>query len=88
MQYPLSGERFLLIEQGTPKMRLVITNGKEELACRKETKTKLLKFLSTDRSQLFKGRLQLHKKDDNLLVYLHGGPVGVVDIREFKKTLV
>jgi hypothetical protein len=59
----------LLVETQVEKIRLVITDllG-NELACRKTTNIEIENFLSSSTEKLFKGRLQLLKKGNNIEV--------------------
>lgn len=77
----------MLFEHQDKKLRLVITDGNSELACRKETKSVLKHFLSSAQNQLFKGRLQLHKSDEALTVVLKGKPVGDINPHDLEKAL-
>ncbi|TSD65992.1 hypothetical protein FFF34_000915 [Inquilinus sp. KBS0705] len=78
----------LHFERDNKKIRLVLTNGDHELACRKETASKMLSFLTSANEVLFKGRLQLRKNDDDTLtVALKGAVAGTISIAAFKKEL-
>ncbi|MET3979291.1 hypothetical protein ABIB62_001877 [Mucilaginibacter sp. UYP25] len=77
----------LNIQLDNKKLRLVITDGIAELACRKETASNLNRFLSSAQNNLFSGRLQLHKSEDNITVLLKGKPAGSVSVSELKNVL-
>jgi hypothetical protein len=81
----LSNNLLLTIEADNKKLRLVITDGLTDLACRKETPGNLHRFLAGEQSSLFKGRLQLHKSTGDIAVVLKGTLVGLVPIASFTK---
>lgn len=83
----LNGGLLLHIETGDKKLRLVISNGTTEMACRKVTPAILLQFLSSTNQNLFKGRLQLFKDTDAVNIVLKGTPVGIIPIPVFKNAL-
>jgi hypothetical protein len=83
----LSNNLLLTFEPDNKKIRLVITDGLTELACRKETPGNLLSFLTGGQNNLFKGRLQLYKNAGGIAVVLKGNPVGLVPITSFTKPL-
>jgi len=83
----LSDTLFLVVETSGKKLRLVITEGQTELACRKETAGKLKRFLISTETNLFKGRLQLHKNNDTIMIILKGEIAGAVAISEFDNYL-
>jgi hypothetical protein len=51
-------------------LRLVISEGAAELACRKETPGALKRFLASAETRLFKGRLQLRKDKEAVILVL------------------
>ena len=77
----------LLFEKHNKKIKLIITDGYTALACRKETLANLRRFLQPDQSSLFKGRLQLHKQDEIIVVTLKGHPMGQVTFDDLQKTV-
>ncbi|MES2265557.1 MAG: hypothetical protein V4520_02275 [Bacteroidota bacterium] len=83
----LTDNHSLLIECHNKKLRLVITDGITELACRKETSGKLNNFLSSTEANLFKGRLQLHKKLATIDLLLKGNHIGCVTTAELKEAV-
>ena len=83
----LDNNLLLTFEPDNKKLRLVITDGLAELACRKETPGNLRRFLTGGQSSLFKGRLQLHKSTGNIAVVLKGNPVGMASISNFTRVL-
>ncbi|MBD1364107.1 hypothetical protein IDJ77_09830 [Mucilaginibacter sp. ZT4R22] len=83
----LTGKLSLLIEPADKKLRLVISDEGSELACRKESRGKLKRFLSSAETSIFKGRLQLHKNNNTVAVILKGEDVGVIRLAELEKAL-
>lgn len=77
----------LTFEPDNKKLRLVITDGHTELACRKETPGNLHRFFAGGQNSLFKGRLQLHKSTGDISVVLKGNPVGVAPASNFTRAL-
>ena len=77
----------LLVQPDGKKLRLVLTDGSTELACRRETPANLRRFLTSPQTQLFNGRLQLHKTGEAIAVSLKGEQLGVVSIEDFGKAL-
>ncbi|RWY57212.1 hypothetical protein [Mucilaginibacter gilvus] len=87
IQFNLPGNLTLLLEPANKKFRLVLIDGTQELACRKETRTNLKRFITSTESQLFKGRLQLYKNDDAIIIKLKGEDVGAITLSELEKAL-
>lgn len=75
------------IERNEKKVRLVVFDKKEELACRKETFGNLQRFIELDEGHAFKGRLQLFKKLDAIHVQVKGEKIGSVSAMNFEKCL-
>ncbi|MES2062768.1 MAG: hypothetical protein V4456_12660 [Bacteroidota bacterium] len=83
----LNDNLLLTFEPDNKKLRLVITDGITEMACRKETPGNLRHFLANEQNSLFKGRLQLHKSTGHIVVLLKGTPVGMAPISNFTRVL-
>nr|WP_067058128.1 hypothetical protein [Mucilaginibacter sp. L294] len=83
----LNDNLLLTFEPDNKKLRLVITDGITELACRKETPGNLRRFLANGQNSLFKGRLQLHKSTGDIAVLLKGTPIGMASISNFTSAL-
>jgi hypothetical protein len=83
----LSDKLSLVVEPYGKKLRLIITEGQTELACRKETAGNLKRFISSTEKNLFKGRLQLHKNNDTIIIMLKGEIAGAVAISLFENYL-
>ena len=75
------------LENDNKKLRLIIADGDKELACRKETLSNLKRFIQSDQSSLFKGRLQLHRQDNAITITLKGQPAGAVSIVDLNNAL-
>jgi hypothetical protein len=86
-QFKLTGNLFLLTEPDGKNLRLIISDGVSELACRKETPGNLKRFLGSAETSLFKGRLQLRKNNEALVVVLKGEDIGVIGAEELEKAL-
>ncbi len=65
------------------KLRLIIVKGNEEWVCHKTTLKEINQFLAGEEHSLFKGRLQLIKDQDNILIKVKDEIVGVVDSKCF-----
>jgi hypothetical protein len=74
----LNNELSLFFEPLNKRVRLVVSENGEELVCRKETIKNLNNFLKTEESHLFKGRLQLDKKEANIYVILKNEIIGMI----------
>lgn len=71
------------IEDG--KLRLIITKNNEELVCHKATLKEINQFLAGEERSLFKGRLQLIKDQENILIKVKNEIMGVIDNNVFHK---
>ena len=83
----LTAKLSLLIEPADKKLRLVVSDEGSELACRKESRGKLKRFLSSAETSIFKGRLQLRKNNSTVVVVLKGEDMGVIALEELQKAL-
>jgi hypothetical protein len=63
--------------------RLIILKNNEEWICRKERLSKLFTFLHGPDTQIFKGRLRLHKQDEIIHVEVKGIRVGIIRVKSF-----
>nr|WP_294943799.1 hypothetical protein [uncultured Mucilaginibacter sp.] len=86
-QFELPGKNTLMIEQADKQLRLVISNGTTELACRKVSPSALKRFLASAETSLFKGRLQLHKNNGAVVVALKGEDMGIVALAYLEEML-
>ena len=69
------------------KLRLIIVKDNQEWVCHKTTVKEINSFLAGGEHSLFKGRLQLIKDQDNILIKVKDEIVGVVDNRAFYKLI-
>jgi len=83
----LNGHFSLGVEAENKKLRLVVFNNGEEYVCHKTTTGEFTKFIKGDTEQLFKGRLQLLKNNDNILVKIKGNVEGVVNGEELGRLI-
>lgn len=83
----LSGNVWLLVQPSDKKLRLVISDGATELACRKETPGALKRFLASAETHLFKGRLQLRKDKEAVILVLKGEDIGAIGVAELKRVI-
>lgn len=88
MQKIILNEKLTLaFESLGEKLRLIIFEVDEELVCRKETLTNLQHFLAEDHAHIFRGRLQLKKKDSVIEVLMKQKTVGLISSSTLKETL-
>ncbi len=88
MQQIILDEKIALAFEPLEKnIRLIVLQANEELVCRKETLQKLNRFLSADKAHLFRGRLQLEKKNDLIEVLVKQKSVGIISSGKFKEVL-
>ncbi len=84
---PLSRPLYLGLEPRGRKIRLVILNENEEVACRMESFGKLKTFASTPSGQIFKGRLQLCLEEEKIFVILKDEITGSLSVTAFRNAL-
>ena len=88
MQQTILNEKLTLVfEPLGKKLRLIIFEGDLELVCRKETLKNLQHFLSASEAHIFKGRLQLSKKENIIEVLVKQKPIGIISSSNFKDLL-
>lgn len=78
----------LLLVPDNKKVRLVITDNHVEVACRKETPRNLIRFLESDEYSLFKGRLRLYKRDNDIIITLKEQITGYINSGTLKKEII
>ncbi len=66
-------------EPDNKKIRLVIYKKDQELVCRKTTLPEIKRFLDRTEEKLFKGRLQLLKDHDHILIKAKNEIAGITD---------
>jgi len=69
------------------KLRLIVFSNGEEYVCHKTTPGELTRFFNSETEQLFKGRLQLLKNNDNILVKIKGNVEGAVSSKDLSKLI-
>lgn len=69
------------------KVRLTVMLGDEALACRQERAKVLLDFLEAREGHLFKGRVQLYKADEEVLIELKGAHMGTLTATSLKRAI-
>ena len=75
------------VEPYNGKLRFVIMENGLEYVYRIERKKAIETFLLTDSASIFKGRLQLHKYDNDISVEVKGEVVGSIVLSSFKQML-
>ncbi len=65
------------------RVRIIVSENREELVCRKESVYKLKQFLALDEGRAFKGRLQLVKRGDSIAVEVKGEVLGDITVEQF-----
>lgn len=83
----LNEKHFFTIEPDGKKVRLIVTDGTNELVCRKETMNRLIRFCTEEDSRIFKGRLQLIKIDKTISIEIKGSIIGTIATTLFLKYL-
>ncbi len=73
----------LAAEPYEKKVRLIVIKDGDEYFCRKETLGNLKKFLLADESHIFKGRLQLIKKQNTINIQAKGDLIGAISTKDF-----
>ena len=66
-------------ERDNKKIRLIVYTKNLELACRKTSLNEIKRFLDGNEEKLFKGRLQLFKDCDNILIKAKNEVIGITD---------
>lgn len=84
----LNDELSFGIESENKKLRLIVFNNGKEYVCHKSTAGELTRFLNNDEEQLFKGRLQLLKNNDNILVKVKGNIEGALNKNQLAALLL
>ncbi|MEN9523567.1 MAG: hypothetical protein RL065_1944 [Bacteroidota bacterium] len=69
------------------RLKLIVLKKAEEFVCRKETKKKIIEFLDANDCTLFKGRLQLIKKNSEVLIQVKSEILGSIPVSNFYQIL-
>jgi len=72
-----------MIERYDKRLRLIVMDGVDEWVCRKVNPTELSAFLSNNDAHLFKGRLQLDKVGNDIIVNVKGNELGLISSQAF-----
>jgi len=75
----INGRYSFAVERYDKRLRLIVLDGINELVCRKVTKKELAAFLNNDEDHLFKGRLQLGKVGNDIVVNVKGNELGLIN---------
>lgn len=75
----INGRYSFAVERYDKRLRLMVLDGINELVCRKVTKKELTAFLNNDEGHLFKGRLQLDKVGNDIVVNVKGNELGLIN---------
>ncbi|MET0573513.1 MAG: hypothetical protein ABWZ79_18985 [Pedobacter agri] len=68
-------------------VRLIVLKDGEEWVCRKEKLANLFSFIEVDQRFLFKGRLQLCKRDGEIVVQVRNTIIGTFSNQTFTEAL-
>jgi predicted transcriptional regulator len=75
------------VEKYNGKLRFAVHNEEEKSVCRIERKKSIDTFLQTKRARIFKGRLQLCKHNNEILIEAKGEVVGIIQRDDFAKMI-
>ena len=76
-------EWHIALEKWSDKLRIILLKQEEEIACRKETKKNLEKFIQTEGEVLFKGRIQLISENKRIQITLKKIFIGSISKSNF-----
>lgn len=85
--YELTPSFSIRIETANQRLRLIVLKDDCEFVCRKESVKNLTGFLLGATGSLFKGRLQLHKSADEILVEAKKEVIGKINTKDFQRLL-
>lgn len=75
------------VEPYNRKLRFVVSGQGKGYVCRIERKKSIESFLQNENSSIFKGRLQLHKLNNEIAVEVKGEIIGNVSVSSFQKLI-
>ena len=75
------------VEPYNGKLRFVVSEQGKEYVCRIEGKKTIESFLQEENNSIFKGRLQLHKLNNEIAVEVKGEVVGNLSVSSFQKMI-
>lgn len=87
MNYPLDSAFTFSTLPHHEKIKLIVFKNHLEYVCRIENKKKLNQFLTSKDAILFKGRLQLIKKQEEIFIQVKGTIIGTISTCVFKDLL-
>lgn len=87
MKIKLIPPYFFTVEPFDNRLRLIVLKKEEEYVCRKETKNNVIRFINANDSVLFKGRLQLIKQNNEILIQAKSEILGSIPISAFNKII-
>jgi len=83
----LTGQLSFAVDQKEKRLRLIVFNGDDELVCHKADHSELKGFIQADVGHLFKGRLQLDKKNDHIVINVKGNTAGIISLTDFERLI-
>jgi hypothetical protein len=84
---PFTEPLSLGLECYNKRLRLIVFNGTEEWVCHKVSVKYAKAFLEQETAHLFKGRLQLYKKGDAIVVNVKGSDIGLISSSDFSRLI-
>jgi len=75
------------MEHTGKRARLIIYKAGVENVCRMETFKNIERFIRSDDEKIFKGRLQLHKNSDEIVIEVKGEIAGTMTLEDFTSYL-
>ena len=84
----LGNNQSLGIEKYGNRVRLILVQHAKEMACRKESIKTIQNFLASEDSNLFKGRIQLKKCTNNILVFFKNQQWGEISVELLRQKLM
>jgi hypothetical protein len=84
---PFTEPLSLGLERHDKRLRLIVFNGTEEWVCHKVSVKHAKTFLEQETAHLFKGRLQLYKKEDAIVVSVKGSNIGLISSSDFSRLI-
>lgn len=76
------------LERYDKRLRIIVFDGPKEWACHKVSVKDTKDFLGHETAHLFRGRLQLDKKGDDILVSVKGSAIGLISLLDFSRLML
>lgn len=86
--FQLNNNLNFTIEPYEKRLRLIVFKDGLELVCRKENSKNLVAFLSLNKGQIFKGRLQLIKENTTVKILVKGQVIGSISEMDFRNLFI